>query len=167
MSTPTTPRKERVTAAERQTIREAYVQGHGSLLALALRHAVPLSTVQRWSATEHWVALRREAEQFRLGKLCPSQTPRFPMSLGPDSGEDGDVMERRRAMGLGVVEEQIRLLLEQQKKTQDVSEQLRISSLLGELSQRLLRMDGLIPRPPKAGRTVRARQAVPIFEPDV
>jgi transposase-like protein len=136
-----------VTAAKKQAVRQQYIEGLGALRSLAGRHGIPLSTLQRWSATEHWPALRREHELFKLGKLCPSQAPAIALSTPLENADEADVMEKRRTMALRVVEEQIRLLLQRQKESQDQKERFTVSSLLGEHTERLLRMAGLIPRP--------------------
>jgi hypothetical protein len=155
--------KPRITAAKRQVIREDYLMGNGALHVLAARHGIPLSTLHRWSASEHWIELRKEHTALRLGKLCPSQSPRVPATPPLDLGDDTDAMGKRRAMGLGVVQEQIRLLLQRQKESTNGDKWLAISRALGEHAERLLKMAGLIPRPAqqKAKRTYQA-DAVPL-----
>lgn len=161
-----TTQKPRTTAAQRQSVRQEYVEGLGALRSLAVRHGIPLSTLQRWSAAEQWPALRREHELFKLGKLCPSQTPAFALSPPPDNADQADVMERRRAMALRVVEDQIRLLLERQKESKDQKERFTASGLVGEHAERLLRMAGLIPRPAPPQKAKRGGWQVAPIRPE-
>jgi hypothetical protein len=70
--------------------REDYICGRGSLAAVAARHGVAKSTVEKRALSEEWTRLRREFEKFQLEKLLPPALPTPPLAPIAPGGSISD-----------------------------------------------------------------------------
>jgi hypothetical protein len=60
---------EKATERDWEQVRDAYIQGEGSLNRLAQRYGLPLSTVEARSRREGWVVLRQKRKQAALERV--------------------------------------------------------------------------------------------------
>lgn len=77
METTTEPPQARYrpTTEQRRNVREAYIQGKGSLRVLAERFGISFSTVKDWHFEEGWTELRNKYDANSLAKLAKSIEP--------------------------------------------------------------------------------------------
>ncbi len=62
-----------------------YLTGTGSLRAVAARHGVAQSSIEKRARKEEWTRLRREFEKRQLEKLLPPAPPTLPpVPIAPD-----------------------------------------------------------------------------------
>ncbi len=73
-----------------------YLTGTGSLRAVAARHGVAQSSIEKRARKEQWTRLRREFEKRQLEKLLPPAPPTLPpVPMAPDGAVSDEWLAKR------------------------------------------------------------------------
>jgi hypothetical protein len=73
-----------------------YLTGTGSLRAVAARHGVAQSSIEKRARKEEWTRLRREFEKRQLEKLLPPASPTLPpVPMAPDGAVSDEWLVKR------------------------------------------------------------------------